>query len=354
MSFFTLSEQLKEPYKGVFDRVYLYANVQEITEEESNDAMLNLYDVLFTAQAEQKPVEQIVGDDIEAFCQQYFDQRKLHRFLTSLPDRFFRWGKWIFGVEAFLMIGDWLTGQAFEALNLFPYLLGMLVTLLIIPIAHFLYYFLIQKGNRKIEFFYAVTFLITVLLLVGVYFFGRKFVWIVPRFWTLGLVGAYILPYQLFLLYRNCRKFGTWYNPDKRLVKAETKQFKKQGFQIYLASELHQTYAKHFRKHLAKGKSSESFYQKLEKDLRRDKVIAKWYWLFGVVVVLVAVIPVYLQESLGDGLIFTMIESALIFPTLFYFKRLIANGFQERERWLEKAAPYRDNLQEFFDKEESR
>src|SRR3712207_5530174 len=101
MSFFTLSEQLKEPYKGVFDRVYLYANVQEIPEEESDDAMLNLYDVLFTAQAENKPAEEIIGDDIEAFCQSYFEQRKLHRFITSIPKRLYDLALWIFGVELF-------------------------------------------------------------------------------------------------------------------------------------------------------------------------------------------------------------------------------------------------------------
>ncbi|MGT2829254.1 hypothetical protein AB6M97_00295 [Streptococcus hillyeri] len=95
MSFFQLAEQLSDPYKAVFNRVYLYATIQEIPDDVCNDAMLNLYDVLYTAQAEKKPIEQIVGDDIEAFCQSYFDQRKLHRFLTSLPDRFFRWGKWI-------------------------------------------------------------------------------------------------------------------------------------------------------------------------------------------------------------------------------------------------------------------
>ncbi|MGT2829253.1 hypothetical protein AB6M97_00300 [Streptococcus hillyeri] len=250
------------------------------------------------------------------------------------------------------MAGDWLTEQNVESLNLSTYLFGILATLLIIPIAHFLYYFLIQKGNRKVGFFYVVIFLITLFLLVGIYFFGRKFVWIVPRFWTLGLVGAYILPYQLFLFYRNRRKFGTWYNPDDRLLKQEMKAAKKTVFSNQLKKELHKIYARRFRKHLAKGNSSESFYQKLEKDLRRDKVIAKWYWLLGVVIVLFFVISIYLKDSLVESLIFTAIEVAVVFPIVFYVRRLTTSGFPLRERWLEKAAPYRANLQEFFDQKE--
>lgn len=168
------------------------------------------------------------------------------------------------------------------------------------------------------------------------------------RFWTIAIVATYVLIYKLWEIYQNYRKFGTWYSPDVRLVKEEVKILKNQGFQLYLSSELHRIYAKRFRNDLAKGKSSESFYQKLEKDLRRDKAIAKWYWLLGVVVVLAFAIPVYLKDPLVDSFIFTVIESVLVFPIVFFFKRSLTSGFPVRERLLEEAAVYQNDLKLFF------
>lgn len=352
MSFFTLSEQLKEPYKSVFDRVYLYANVQEITEEDSNDAMLNLYDVLFTAQTENKPVEQIVGDDIEAFCQSYFEQDRLRQFVKSVPDRLYRMGRWVLAIELFFLVGDRLTGQIVEGINLTPYLLSLLVGLLMIPIGHVSYHLLIRKARFKTEVFYGILSVLSIFCLIGIVYLSGKISVMGSRFWTLGIVGAYVLPYQLFLFYQNQKKFGTWYNPDERLVKEETKKFKKQGFQLYVESELHQTYAKRFKKHMTKGKSSESFYLKLEKELQRDKVLSKWYWVVGVLIGLIFSIPIYLKESLTDALLFTFIGSMLVVPILFFVNKLISKGFPTREAWLQKAATHRANLQDFFNPKE--
>ncbi len=353
MSFFTLSKQLKEPYKSVFDRVYLYANVQEITEEDSNDAMLNLYDVLFTAQTENKPVEQIVGDDIETFCQSYFDQRKLHRFITSIPKRLYDLALWIVGIELFFFVGDSLFGQVEGDINLSPYLLGLLVSLLLTPIGHLAYHFLVRKVGLKPAGFYGTIFVVSILFLIGIFYLSGHFVVMGSRLWTIAITSAYVLPYKLFQAYQTYQKFGTWYNLDERLVKEETKKFKKQGFQLYVESELHQTYAKRFKKHMTKGKSSESFYLKLEKELQRDKVLSKWYWVVGVLIGLIFSIPIYLKESLTDALLFTLIGSMLVIPILFFVNKLISDGFPTRETWLQKAAPHRANLQDFFNQKET-
>ena len=354
MSFFTLSEQLKEPYKGIFDRVYLYANVQEIPEEESDDAMLNLYDVLFTAQAENKPVEEIIGDDIETFCQSYFEQRKLHRFIASIPKRLYDLALWFFGVELFFFGGDSLFGQVEGAtINLSPYLLGLLLSFLLTPIGHLAYHFLVRKAGIKTVLFYGLMLAVSILFFIGIFHLSGHFVVKGSRFWTIAIAAAYVLPYKLWEVYQNYRKFGTWYNPDKRLVKEEAKTFKKQGVQLYVESELHQTYAKRFRKHLAKGKTSESFYQKLEKDWRRDKLFHKWFWLVGIVILLPFVIPVYLNAPLFDALIFTLIELIVGNAVIFFFNQMVAKGFPAREAWLEKATPYRHHLQDFFEQKEA-
>lgn len=353
MSFFTLSEQLQEPYKTVFDRVYLYASVQEIPDEVCNDAMLNLYDSLFTAQSENKPVEQIVGDDIEVFCQSYFEQRKLYCFLTSLPDRFYQWGKWIFGVEAFFTVGDWLTGQLVEEIDLSIYIFVLLSTLLMIPSGRLLYYFLIQKGHRKIGFFSVVSLSIAAILFAGSFFLSQQFVWLVPRFWVLGLLLAYLLPYKGYQVIRSYQKFGTWYNRDEKLLKEEMKAAKKSVFAKQVRKEVHKDYAKHFKKKQAIGMTSQEFYQEQERKLQRDARWNKWLVLFGVVLVVGASIPVYLSDPLPDALIFTLLQGTVVGVVLYWAGKLSKITLTTRKMWLQEAAPYRANLQEFFDQKET-
>ena len=59
------------------------------------EKIMNLYDLLLQAQEENKPVEKIIGNNLEAFCKEYFApieeaKKKWYVFLTEGLYRIFK------------------------------------------------------------------------------------------------------------------------------------------------------------------------------------------------------------------------------------------------------------------------
>jgi len=63
---------LKGEYKKAFEKIDLYGSINNVNVDVYEDRILNLYDMFTEAQNQDKPVEKIIGKDIEAFCKEYF------------------------------------------------------------------------------------------------------------------------------------------------------------------------------------------------------------------------------------------------------------------------------------------
>lgn len=68
----SMAEKLKGDYRKVFEKADMYSILSSENEEAGDEKMMNLYDLLLEAQSNEKPVEKIVGTDIETFCKDYF------------------------------------------------------------------------------------------------------------------------------------------------------------------------------------------------------------------------------------------------------------------------------------------
>lgn len=85
-----IKDQLKGEYKEAFEKVELFSMVQDIDRNTDADMMMNLLDLLLTAQKEGKPVEKIIGKDIKHFCREYFEGYSWKSRLIEIPKYFYR------------------------------------------------------------------------------------------------------------------------------------------------------------------------------------------------------------------------------------------------------------------------
>ncbi len=66
-------ERLTGEYKLAFEQVESYVSLNPLVEHEKQDElMMNLVDLLYTAQVERKPAAKIIGSDVKSFCENYF------------------------------------------------------------------------------------------------------------------------------------------------------------------------------------------------------------------------------------------------------------------------------------------
>ncbi|MCM1399968.1 MAG: DUF1048 domain-containing protein [Clostridium sp.] len=72
MDYTELSQKLEGEYRRVFDEVEAYAIIKNYAGEGKEELMMNLLDMLLTAQEEGKEAEKIVGNDVRKFCKDYF------------------------------------------------------------------------------------------------------------------------------------------------------------------------------------------------------------------------------------------------------------------------------------------
>ncbi|MCM1273502.1 MAG: DUF1048 domain-containing protein [Clostridium sp.] len=72
MSYMDMEEKLEGEYRRVFDEVEAYAIIKNYAGEGKEELMMNLLDMLLTAQTEGKEAEKIVGNDVRKFCEDYF------------------------------------------------------------------------------------------------------------------------------------------------------------------------------------------------------------------------------------------------------------------------------------------
>ena len=91
----SMADQLTGNYKTVFEKADMYCLIEAGSTEEAEEKIMNLYDLLLQAQEENKPVEKIIGNNLEAFCKEYFApieeaKKKWYVFLTEGLYRIFK------------------------------------------------------------------------------------------------------------------------------------------------------------------------------------------------------------------------------------------------------------------------
>lgn len=127
-----MAEQLEGKYREVFERVELYSCVKGIETEVAEDRMMNLFDLLLTAQNHGKPVEKVIGKDVERFCNDYFEDYGIRERIKLIPKELYRISWFVIIYSVFELFLECDTEQGIYAFlryrtDMLPYIAGLLV-----------------------------------------------------------------------------------------------------------------------------------------------------------------------------------------------------------------------------------
>ena len=140
-------DQLQGEYKDTFQQIMTYMATQnnDINSEENH--MAELLDTFLQAQEEGKPVEKIVGNDLELFCKNFGSQFGWESKVLHIADRWkgVAWFVFVFSaVDLFFDVWAFLAGEPVDwfhgdiGVNLTGYVVGFLMMGIVFTILDFI------------------------------------------------------------------------------------------------------------------------------------------------------------------------------------------------------------------------
>lgn len=316
-----LMDQLKGEYREAFDKVYIYTNVRNMSGETEQEMMMNLMDMMLTAQNEGKPVEKIIGNDIEKFCKSYFEGYDYKiRVKEEIPQYINRimWFAFVYGlINLIFAFGEKEFSLFKETIDVSGYLIGMLGGYLIILLNNVCVKPFIFKWKKISATIYDTILLVVmmVVVLVGCSIFAENELQ-VPLFPMIIVSGIYIVAYKIVKSVVRYKKYGTIWKRKEPFreswlgsVKAEAKR--------QLPGELVKRYYKINKRRVRQGKelmTPEECMEKIRKENKQlDTAVIATIILIGIVIVGQAIYSI-IFESILDAIIFALIMCAIEAP----------------------------------------
>lgn len=295
---FAMEEQFTGDYKKAFSKIAVYGTLSPIDSEKYEDRVLNIYDMLIEAQAEGRPVEKIVGGDIEAFCKEYYkSHHKLEWFGNGL--------KRIFVLMAITFVYSLLEFFVRDEnqVNASPIIVGAIVGVVTICIQKIAQIKLLFRTDKIKSLAYSIGMLIifAICIAVGVAVFNDSEIYI-PFLPTAVVTGVYCGLYLIGRMAIRYKKSGSFRDPE-RAIKRQQKAYQKEITLAYdiktSAVELEKRFHKINRKLEKRGKETitfEKFAQKIRNDHKFTKV-AEIILLAAIVVIAVVNIAIGINDE---------------------------------------------------------
>ncbi|MDO5126967.1 MAG: hypothetical protein Q4D54_04380 [Eubacteriales bacterium] len=311
-----LEDRLHGEYKEAFSRVSLYSNTNLIGIDTDSELMMELLDSMLMAQSEGRPVTDVVGTDIQAFCKNFFSEYKT-------KDRFVDFLKAIYRISWILLVFgvvDWVfpneEGTTFS--NIGSVVIGAACGIVLNLIIYILIRPFVQKNNRIKPSVYNVFFaIVLVVFIVLAIIISGRYAIRVPRFVALLIPGLYILIFMIVQAGRNYKKYGSVKQPKQERISFMS------GIFASIEHELPQDLLKEFinenEKRQKKGQepmTEEEFLQKSDEQY----CYRKRGFINSILLSVVALVPIAIIGITND---FDNISQFCIFVTIM----LVLDGF---------------------------
>lgn len=101
-----LKEKLDKEYLLVFEKIELYTQMHHINEKKQAESLMDLMDVFLESQTNKKDINDIIGEDIETFCENYFSEYGAKERVIDILLYFKRLVLVVFVLELFFLIED--------------------------------------------------------------------------------------------------------------------------------------------------------------------------------------------------------------------------------------------------------
>lgn len=365
-----MEERLKDDYKEVFQKAKLYGVVRNIDTDVLDEMLMNLFDLLLTAQAKEKPVLSVIGSDVEKFCEEYFQDYDVKERVRHLP-------KYINGlmklilffeiIQLFFIEEEGVT--VFQSTsNLFPYMCGLiggqigiwLIDILIKPI-------IFRSKRVKVKSYHIGIVVIIVIVLISSTFFADRYEVNVPQYITILISFLYITIYSVTKYVKRYKKYGTLRKRKEirsdfeiASIKDLTKQ-SLQSLEVSMQKELVKRYEKKNKRLVKRGKQEmtpEQFMEILRKENKKTKKLWKRMRYFYAAIVIVLVVVNYFMDKSGvaDLLIFAGILTVIEIFVYKMCKSAAFSGIKAKEKILDECERLGINIVEYVqdDKNESK
>lgn len=214
MDYTAMAEQLSGEYRTIFEKVELYSDMNGVLEEVKADKLMNLLDLLMTAEADQKPASDIIGSDLNKFCREYdYDMRCK---VSKIPEKIYDMAKPLLCI---LLLDIFLFDHPGKNLlhmksDILPIISGILVGGLLAILLKYLIGPIIYRSKKipTIVYYVLVILLFIAFIVISMCIIGEKNLQL-PTFPFLAASIAYILIYLSVRSVIRYRKTGSIRKP---------------------------------------------------------------------------------------------------------------------------------------------
>lgn len=337
------TDKLNPEYKSVFDQVEMYVAMQNIDETTLEERLSDLLDIFLSAQEAGKPVQKIVGNNIEqfckAFCSDFGVKNRILRILDGLKST-----AWLFFVisviDILFLIWD---GAGTGELDIWHSASSLNISMYFIAVILFgALYFTINLALRSRMFktkrvsmgvLKAVLCVEAVISGVGIFLlltFGKISLFHAPSWLVALIAGVYLLIYYPL--------FG------KRIKRQKVKFSElvpQTGVQTEVAAYMEKRFEKAKKKALKKGNGEltfEAFLDKEEQSSLRTQKLKRFYIVLPFVATALAYGIQYLIEefpSVADSLIYIAVMLTVESLVVWGLWKMVKSGLKSRLVWID-------------------
>lgn len=314
MDYSYMAEQLNGEYREVFEKTEVYGVIKGVAEDMQDDLMMNLFDLLLTAQAEGKPVDKIVGSDLERFCVEYYQSYDRRERIKDLPASLYRfmWVVFGFGLLDFLSMDS--PGDVFHTqLNITPYISGIVMGFLFAKLLEIVVGPLIFRIKIKPVVFYFGSLGAWIgVAVLSCYLLGDT-VLNFSMLWILVMSGLYILVYLVGRAIWRYRHTGS-IRSNRASVKEFEELTRRAGQEKIMLDVMLQSYRaknRRLQKKNRKEVTPAEYTEKVRKEYYKVQGAWKYELLIMILIIVPFIVSVARSSSVLDTILFILLILAL-------------------------------------------
>lgn len=352
----SMEKQLKGRYKDVFQKVCLYGKTKKVEENFYKERLNNIFNKLLIAQNTLRPVEEVVGRNLEGFCRDFFRTKGFDTIVQDLL-RLIN----VISLSMFVLIlGNYATVKdplpIDEAKISMLVVVSVIIICCLIAITSRLVNGKFKLGGKSLVVLglFVILLVFAMDILIGFITMLAEANTFLPVLPVLIGTGAYVLVYNAVNWLIRYKRYGSIKNPYKLSVKdamANANVPKKEDI-AEAAKDLQDRY-KSFKEKTASGDETsvkENFYKRVDRELGREQLVKAAILVACLICVVVFSVLAYNTYGItAAGVVFTVLVFLELFGAKALFKMIREGNAATRlviDSWIVKDLSFEECAKE--------
>lgn len=344
-SYVVYKDKLKGEYLDLFERIEVYGISMLVDDDRFEEAMMSLVDVMCEAQEEGKPVTEIIGNDVETFCQEFFENPNYAKnWLFDVPNGVYRFSiiALVFFVLDILFPETETTNLMHITSNMGPAVVGFLFGTVFSVITGMFIRKIAPKKTIRLGTLTVAGIVIVFVCCVATLTLFKEWDIKVPAVVSCIICLCYILAYKMVVWRKRYRAHGSIRKTEEeksRTIRGVFRETLRETMEEDMLDLdiLKSFYKRYDRKNKRKTLSFADFDAILLKEQKFMKNESKYMGIFFIVLVVVMIAIVYRTSSPGDTLLFGVILTVIEFLIWKASANITKIGYEMRQKILNRA-----------------